>query len=169
MTDFKSRLSRVCPRLVYLFLLRLGLLTVQDLWRPEKRAYLYLTLRKCGESGFVPWAKLSFPSFCQARVACIPLHNHAHTGFQSEMKISERGNTQDSKQNREGWMSVPFSPSFPTVVIRMQLCAFPNASVCPSACLPHPPITFDNFCMVHCNQIWWKVEVSEIITWVWVL
>jgi len=97
-----SNLSRVCPRLVYLFLLRLGLLNVEDLGRPEKRAHLYLTLWKCGDSGFAHWAKLSFPSFFQVGLACIPLHNPAHAGFQSEIKISERGNTQDSRQSREG-------------------------------------------------------------------
>lgn len=35
------------------------------------------------------------------------------------------------------------------VIIRLQLCTFLQASVC----LPHPPISFDGFCTVHCSEI----------------
>lgn len=132
--DFKSHLSRVYPRILYLFLLRMGLLTVQDLRRPEKKAHLYLILQWSVKSAFVPWAKPSFPSLCQAS---IPLHNHAHACVKSEMKISERRNTQDSKQNRWGSVSTFFS-SIP------HSCHQP-AITCISKYISVPPMSLNSF------------------------
>lgn len=96
--------------------------------------------------------------------ACILLYNHAHTVSQPEMKVSEEGSTQDSKSSREGWMSGTFSALFPSY--HQTAIMYLSKGICV------PPTSPNNFWwFLHSSlpQDLWKVEVSDIITRVWVL